>query len=38
MLQTFVVRVALLWVLTFHLNLGSMIAAAKFRMYQCAVT
>jgi len=36
-LQIFLVRIALLWVLTFHLNLGylfeNMCAAAKFRMY-----
>jgi len=33
MLQIFLVRVELLLVLTFHLNLGSVCAAAKFRMY-----
>ena len=33
MRQIFLVRVALLWILTFHLNLGSVCAAAKFRMY-----
>jgi len=32
-LQIFLLRVALLWVLTFHLNLESKCAAVKFRMY-----